>query len=166
MQRSVLAAIGRANQEKVEGFILDLRDGWGGADPAYLTMFSRNVPVLEAVLPDGGVESFDHQIRVPAVLLVNGGTRSGKEGFARGAKKYSLARLVGERTPGSGTFGRPFCLRSGPLIYVGTSEGLFDGENFEGRGTEPDVTVPFDIRYAAGDDKQLTAALNALASPS
>ena len=68
---------------------------------------------------------------MPAALLVNGGTRSGKEVFAYRAKKYRLAKLV--------------------------SEGLVDGENLVGRGTDDDVIVPFDIRSRLGRTRNWSA---------
>jgi carboxyl-terminal processing protease len=34
-----------------------------------------------------------------------------------------------------------------------------DGKRLEGVGVAPDVTVPFDIRYAAGRDPQFDAAV-------
>jgi C-terminal processing protease CtpA/Prc len=38
-----------------------------------------------------------------------------------------------------------------------------DGERIEGRGVIPDITVPFDIRYAQGNDRQLALAIRVLA---
>jgi carboxyl-terminal processing protease len=35
---------------------------------------------------------------------------------------------------------------------------LIDGKRLEGVGVEPDIEVPFDIRYAAGRDIQLQRA--------
>ena len=58
--------------------VLDLRDGWGGAWPQYLSIFMREVPVLEKVDRDGAVQGVDPQLRKPAAVLVNGGTRSGR----------------------------------------------------------------------------------------
>jgi carboxyl-terminal processing protease len=109
---------------------------------------------------------FDQQIRKPAVLLVNGGTRSGKETIAYGAKKHGLARLVGERTAGAYTFGRPFCLSDGSLLLLAVSDARVDGERLEGRGVAPDIEVPFDFRYAAGKDTQLARALDVLSGGS
>jgi carboxyl-terminal processing protease len=43
------------------------------------------------------------------------------------------------------------------------SEGRVDGERLEGVGVEPDIEVPFDFRYAAGNDPQLARALDLLA---
>jgi hypothetical protein len=35
----------------------------------------------------------------------------------------------------------------------------------EGKGVEPDVAVAFDVRHAAGRDRQLEAALDQLVAP-
>jgi carboxyl-terminal processing protease len=37
-----------------------------------------------------------------------------------------------------------------------------DGERLEGKGVEPTIKVPFDIRYAAGKDPQLEKAIEYL----
>jgi carboxyl-terminal processing protease len=161
-QKVVLDAIAKANAAAADRFILDLRDGWGGAQGNYLGIFWRDVPLLESVARDGKTQPFDQQIRRPAVLLVNGGTRSGKETIAYGAKKHRLARLVGERTAGAYTFGRPFCLSDGSLLLLAVSDARVDGERLEGRGVAPDLEVPFDFRYAAGKDAQLEKALDVL----
>ncbi len=148
--------------DAVDGFVVDVRDGWGGADANYLRIFIRDLPLLESVARDGGTQPFDHQIRKPAVLLVNGGTRSGKETIAYGATKLGLARLVGERTAGAFMFGGPFCLSDGSLLLVAVSDARVDGERLEGRGVALDIEVPFDFRYAAGRDAQLARALDLL----
>ena len=163
-QQVVVELVGKANDAGVDGFVLDLRDGWGGADPSYLAMFFREVPVRESVARDGKTQRFDFQIRKPAVLLINGGTRSGKEGFAYGARKHRLARLVGERTAGAVLYGRPYCLGDGSLLWLAVMDARMDGERLEGRGVEPDVAVPFDVRYAAGEDVQLERALELLSA--
>lgn len=163
-QEVVLDAITRFNAARVDAVILDLRDGWGGASANYLSIFVRDLPRLESIGRDGRSQPFDPQIRTPAVLLVNGGTRSGKETIAFGAKKHHLARLVGERTAGAYLFGRPFCLYDRSLLLLAVSDARVDGERIEGVGVEPDVDVPFDFRYAAGKDAQLDRALEELAS--
>lgn len=163
-QEVLLDAIAKSNAEGVNGFILDIRDGWGGAHGNYLGIFWRDVPLLESVDREGARHAFDQQIRKPAVLLVNGGTRSGKETIAYGAKKHGLARLVGERTAGAYNFGGPFCLSDGSLLLLAQADALVDGERLEGRGVAPDLVVPFDFRYAAGRDAQLMRALDLLTS--
>ena len=130
----------------------------------YLSIFWRDVPLLERITRDGTKQPFDTQIRKPAVLLINGGTRSGKETVAYFAKKHRLARLVGERTAGAVVAGGPFCLSDGSMLLLAQSDGRVDGERLEGVGVAPDIEVPFDFRYAAGNDPQLARALDVLAS--
>ncbi len=161
-QKVLLDSIIKSNTEGVDGFILDIRDGWGGAHLNYLGVFWRDVPLLERISREGKKGPFDTQIRKPAVLLVNEGTRSGKETIAYGAKKHRLARLVGERTAGAVVAGGPICLSDGSLLMLAQSEGRVDGVRLEGVGVSPDIEVPFDFRYAAGNDPQLTRALDVL----
>jgi len=160
IQLDLLEAIAKSNAASVDGFILDLRDGWGGAATHYLGIFFRDVPVLESVDREGKSQSFDYQIRKPAIVLINGGTRSGKETIAYGAKKHHLARLVGERTAGAVTFGQPFCLSDGSLLLLAVADARVDGERLEGRGVVPDIEIPFDFRFANGQDPQLERALD------
>ncbi len=159
IQQTVLQAIVESNQQSVDAFILDVRDGWGGASPHYLTLFSRDVPVLQALERDGGTSTYDAQIRKPSVILVNGGTKSGKEIIAYGAKKQGFAQLVGEPTGGAVVFGQPFCLSDGSLLYLAVADARVDGERLEGTGVKPDIEVPFDVRYAEGNDPQLERAI-------
>lgn len=162
-QDTVQALITQSNKVPVDGFVLDIRDGWGGADAQYLTIFDKEVPVLEEVRADGGVAVLDNaQIRKPAVILINGGTRSGKEVIAYGAKKHHLARLVGERTAGAVLGGQPFCLSDGALLLLAVADARVDGERLEGVGVEPDVTVALDLARSDGEDRQLEKAVELL----
>lgn len=64
--------------------MLDLRDGWGGANPSYLNLFNRKVPVMSSKDRNGDSRGVDDPWRRPVVLLVNEDTRSGKEVLAFG----------------------------------------------------------------------------------
>lgn len=162
-QKVLVDCVIKSNAEAADGFILDIRDGWGGAHMNYLAIFWRDVPLLERIARDGTRQPFDTQIRKPAALLINEGTRSGKETVAYFAKKHHLARLVGKRTAGAVVAGGPICLSDGSLLMLAQSDGRVDGERLEGIGITPDVEVPFDFRYAAGKDAQLERALDMLA---
>ena len=164
MQEELEDAIDRLNQKGVTHFIVDIRDGWGGAAPPYIRIFDRSVPVFEAEMRDGKRYKRDAQIRVPAVLMVNAGSRSGKEGIAYAVKEHHLATLVGERTGGSVLPGSLFCLEDGAVLYLAVGSLTVDGERLEGRGVTPDKEVPFDVRYAAGRDPQLEEAMATVVS--
>lgn len=162
VEEELEAAIDRLNREHLTGFILDIRDGWGGASAAYMRIFDRRIPVLESTMRDGSRYRTDPQIRVPAVLLTNAGTRSGKETIAYAVKKHHLATLVGERTAGSVLAGSPFCLNDGGVLFLAVGDVRVDGERLDGRGVVPDREVPFDVRYAAGVDPRLEEAVRVL----
>jgi len=162
MQDALEDAISELNQEHPTAFVLDIRDGWGGASPDYLRIFDARVPVIEFVDRDGHGQRIDRHIHVPAAVLINSGSRSGKEAIAYGVKKHQFAKLVGERTGGAFVAGGIFCLDDGAVLYLASAAVTIDGDVLEGKGVAPDVAVPFDLRYAAGRDLQLEAALHAL----
>jgi carboxyl-terminal processing protease len=146
-----------------DALVLDLRGGWGGASPTYLNLFNPRVPALTQVGRDGQANTFDFQWRKPVALLVDGGSRSGKEVLAYGFKKYGLGPVVGAKTAGAVVGGRPFLIRGGMLLYLAVADTRVDGERLEGRGIVPDVEVPFSLPYAEGRDPQLDAAVRLLA---
>ena len=97
--------------------------------------------------------------RRPLVLLVNGGSRSGKEIVASMLQKQRLAVLVGARTAGAVMTGRIFLLSDGALLYLAIGDVLVDGQRLEGAGVVPDVEVPDALEFAQGGDAQLDRAL-------
>ncbi len=107
----------------------------------------------------GDRANFDSVYRKPVLLLINGRTRSGKEIIAFGMKKHRLGTLVGEKTAGATMAGRVFVLANGSLLYLAVSSTLIDGEDLEGKGVEPDIAVPEELRYSEGRDRQLRKAL-------
>ena len=142
-----------------DALILDVRDGWGGADPEYLNLFNRQVQVLSTIERDGEIRTYDPQWRKPVVLLVNGRVRSGKEILAYGFKKHGIGAVIGERTAGAVRAGAPFVFSDGTLLYLAVGDVRVDGEKLEGNGVEPDVVVPMPLEYGEGRDPQRAAAL-------
>ncbi len=145
-----------------DALVFDLRDGWGGATPDYLDVFNKMVPVITEINRDGKRSTVDTQWRKPVVMLINDGTRSGKEILAYGFKKYGIGKLVGTRTAGYVMGGRPFFLSSGNLLYLAVVDVLVDGERLEGVGVAPDYEVPMPLEYSHGKDPQLDKALELL----
>lgn len=159
----------RLVQELTEGsfkdadaLVLDIRDGWGGASPEYLNLFNRRIPQLTAITRDKQELYFESQWRKPVALLINGGSRSGKEVVAHGFRKYGIGPVVGERTAGAVTGGTVIPISDQSLLYLCVMGMLVDGEVLEGVGVAPDQEVLWPLPYAAATDPQLQRALELL----
>lgn len=148
--------------KEADSLILDLRDGWGGASPNYLNIFTEKVPIMTQVRRDGTRTTLDYQWRKPVVMLVNNGTRSGKEILAYGLKQYKIGTVIGTKTAGAVVGGRPFLLQDGNLLYLAVVDVFVNGERLEGKGVTPDIEVPFELEYAQGKDPQKEKAVEVL----
>lgn len=147
-----------------DGLIWDLRDGWGGASPQYLNLFTAPVPEVTFIGRDGQPNRYDVQWKKPVVMLVNEGSRSGKEILAYGFRKYRVGPIVGSKTAGAVVAGRAFVMKDGSLLYLAVADVKVDGERLEGRGITPDIEVPRSIEYAQGTDPQKERAIQVAAT--
>ena len=145
--RETLSTIQR---EKLTGLILDLRNNPGGLyDEAVSTasqFLDRGNVLLEKnaldkirpvpVLPAGVATS------LPMVVLINGGTSSGAEIVAGALQDAHRAKLVGEKTFGTGTVLQTFSLSDGSALMLAIEEWLTpDGHLIWHQGITPDVVV-------------------------
>ena len=152
--------------QAASALILDFRDGWGGCNPDFVNVFNDAVPALTYIGRDGKEQRFDPQWRKPVYILINGGTRSGKEVVSHAMQEHGRASLVGARTAGALLGGRCFLLSDRSLLYLAVSDFLIEGKRLEGVGVTPDVVVPDALEYAAGSDPQLEKALDLAAQSS
>jgi carboxyl-terminal processing protease len=143
-----------------DALVLDLRGGWGGCSPEFVGLFDTAIPVLEFIARDGEHTLLDDRWRGPMVMLVDGGSRSGKELVAQAVKRNELGLLVGQRTAGAVVGGRVFPLSDGSLLYLAVVDALVDGVRLEGVGVAPDVVVADAPLGAGGWDPQLEEALD------
>jgi carboxyl-terminal processing protease len=149
-----------------DALVLDLRGGWGGCSPDLVALFDPAVPDLTRVERQGNRTVFRSAWRKPLVVLIDGGSRSGKEMVARAFQRSGRAVLVGERTAGAVLAGQPFLLSDGSLLFLAVQDVLVDGERLEGVGVKPEVPVADDLPYAEGRDPQLERALEVAARSS
>jgi carboxyl-terminal processing protease len=140
--------------------VLDFRDGWGGCNPEFVNVFDNAVPALTSIGRDGKEQRLDPQWRGAVFLLINRGTRSGKEVVSYALQKSRRAVLVGERSAGAVLGGKCFLLSDRSLLYLAVADFRVDGERLEGVGVVPDVRVPDVLPYAAGADPQRDRALD------
>jgi carboxyl-terminal processing protease len=146
-----------------DALVWDLRDGWGGAEPQYLDLFNPRAPTMQVTDRNGKTGMVDVKWRKPVAMLINGGTRSGKEVLAYGFKEYRLGELVGVRTEGAVLAATAFLIGDDGLLLLAVEDVLVDGQRLEGVGVAPTTEVAFDPRYAAGRDPQLERAVQILA---
>jgi carboxyl-terminal processing protease len=140
--------------------VLDFRDGWGGCNPDFVNLFNGAVPVLTSIGRDGKAQRIDSQWRGPVVILINQGTRSGKEVVSYALQKHGWATLVGARSAGAVMGGRSFLLSDRSLLYLAVADFRVNGRKLEGVGVKPDVEVKDELPYAGGKDPQLEKALD------
>jgi carboxyl-terminal processing protease len=145
-----------------DGLIWDLRDGWGGAQPYYLDIFDKLGPTMSLTERDGDRDVMNVKWRKPVALLINGGSRSGKEVLAHGFKKYHVGEVIGTRTAGALLAGRAFLLDDDSLLLLAVADVHVDGERLERTGVAPTIEVPFPLEYAAGKDPQVDRAVAVL----
>jgi len=141
-----------------DALVLDLRGGWGGCNPELLHLFNPTAPTLTRITRDGERLVWGPSWKKPLVVLIDGGSRSGKEVVARAIQRHGLGVLVGERTAGAVIAGRPYLLADGSLLYLAVQDFLADGERLEGVGVTPEVEVEAPLPWAAGEDPQLDRA--------
>lgn len=142
-----------------DALLLDLRDGWGGYDREFVDFFNPYAPEFRSIRQDGRERIEDARWQKPLFLLVNGGTRSGKEMAAYVLKKHGRGTVLGERTAGAVLGGTLHELSDGSCLYLAIHDVMVDNERLEGRGVPPDVTIEDRLPYAVGGDTQLNKAL-------
>lgn len=153
--------LGGGRLADVDGLVLDMRSRWGGAPAAAAELFIGGTPDMQMIDRDGDIHYVSTRWRKPVVGIVDEGTRSGMDIFAAAFKKAGIT-LVGTETAGDVVAGRGFLLPDDSLLVLAVADVLVDGERLEGNPVQPDIMVPFDIRYANGADPQLDAALEVL----
>jgi carboxyl-terminal processing protease len=163
MQSALEDLISDGPLKDANALVWDLRGGWGSAQPQYLDLFNPRAPTMQITDRNGATALIDVKWRKPVAALINEGTRSGKEVLAYGFKQYRLGELVGHRTEGAVLAATAFLIGDDGLLLLAVEDVLVDGRRLEGVGVTPTIEVPFDSRYAAGNDPQLDRAVQVLA---
>jgi carboxyl-terminal processing protease len=166
----VKATLGDIKAAGAERLILDLRGNPGG-------YVNEAVGVASQFLSSGDVyverDAAGHETRhpvspggvateIPLVVLVDGGTASSAEIVSGALQDAGRARIVGEKTYGTGTVLGEFPLTDGSALRVGTVEWLTPlGRRIWHEGIQPDVVVDraADVAPLGPDDvASMTAA--------
>jgi carboxyl-terminal processing protease len=160
-QRTLEHLLSQSPLNEADALIWDLRDGWGGAIPEYLDLFNTRAPTMQVTDRNGASELRNVKWRKPVAMLVNGGTRSGKEILAYGFKKYRLGEVIGTRTEGAVLAATAFLIGGG-LLLLAVQDVHVDGERLEGVGVAPTIEVQADPDSMDRSDPQLNRAIAVL----
>lgn len=156
--QALRAALWNGPLAEAEALVLDLRGGWGGAQPHYAELFVGGAPTMTMTNRRGEERVSSFVWPRPVVVLIDGGTRSGKEVIASALQKNGVP-LVGQRSAGALLAGQAFLLSDDSLVILAVLDVALDGQRIEGVGIAPDIEVDFDLPYAAGADPQRDAAI-------
>jgi carboxyl-terminal processing protease len=160
-QQALEQLIAEGPLKDADALIWDLRDGWGGAIPEYLDLFNSRAPTMEIIDRNSAHEFANVKWRRPAAMLINGGTRSGKEILAYGFKKYRLGEVIGTRTEGAVLAATAFLIGSG-LLLLAVDDVLVDGVRLEGVGVTPTIEIEAGSGSPEKTDPQLDCAVAVL----
>ena len=151
------------------GLILDLRSNPGGNLDAVVDICRKILPEGLIVYTEDKYGKRDeykcdgqHQLEMPLVVLINGGSASASEIMAGAIKDYGIGTLVGTATYGKGIVQQVVSLQDGSAVKLTVSAYYTPkGNNIHGVGIEPDIEVELDAeKYYAEDsfDNQLEKA--------
>jgi retinol-binding protein 3 len=156
--------------QNAEALIVDLRDNDGGtpATVAFLASYflgDKAIDLFDLADRSGGVRSYStdpsplrgRDAARPIYVLTSNRTFSGGEGMAFILQEQQRAEVVGEKTAGAANGGRPFPVNAWFEVTIPTFQvrGAVSGQNWEGTGVKPDVTV-------SASDAPRTAHIRAL----
>ena len=143
-------ALEEIEQQGGEGIVLDLRNDPGGLlDEAtgVASLFLKEGNVLQEKDAQGNiknvpVEKGNKTTALPVVVLINNGTASAAEIVSGALQDAGRARLVGEKTFGTGTVLNEFRLSDGSALLLATEQWLTPkGRVIWHNGIAPDVEV-------------------------
>ena len=165
-------ALADARAYDMKGLILDLRGNPGGSLTAVVEIAQMLLPEGLVVYTEdkyGNREEYScdgkHEIDVPMVVLVNGGSASAAEILAGAIKDYEVGTLVGTTTFGKGIVQRLVALEDGSAVKFTVSHYYTPlGNDIHHVGIEPDEVLELDIdAYREdGTDNQLNRAIEML----
>lgn len=122
-----------------DGFILDLRGGFGGHPEGFAELFAK-----------GAYEK-------PLAVVIDRSSRSAKELLSFQLQRSRRATLVGETTAGHVLGTRPLRVNDWSYLEIPMVDIQVAGVRLEGRGVSPDIEVPPDANPLERAIQVLTA---------
>ena len=167
-------ALESAEQDNMQGLILDLRANPGGSVDAVLEMCRMILPkglIVYTEDKEGSRQDYtcsgENELQVPLVVLVDMNSASASEIMAGAIKDLKAGTLVGTQTFGKGIIQQIMPFRDGSAVKITISAYYTpSGTSIHGIGIEPDVVCEFDGESYYGSperpDNQLEKAREVL----
>ncbi len=138
-------------EQKVKGYIFDLRDNGGGTVDsvcAILDMLVGECDLITVVYKDGEkvtlFDSDEKKVDLPMTVLINEGTASAAELFTATIQSENGGKLIGNNTYGKGVMQRTYTLSDGSMVRMTVAEFFpASGKGFNEVGLRPDYEVEF-----------------------
>ncbi len=137
-QNQLEAVLSEGKLKDADAVIWDLRDGWGGAHPRYLSVFNTYARrwLSPAAMRNASCRLSLGQARRHAYQR----RHALGQGSARlWLQEERLRQVVGERTAGALLAGTAFLLSDGSLLILAVEDAAVDGERIEGIGVAPTI---------------------------
>lgn len=158
----------------IKKLIIDVRDNPGGDYNVVCDIVDRMVPkgIITYTEDKNGnretVYSDEEEIKIPVVVLINGGSASASEILTGAMKDYKKATVIGTKTYGKGIVQRVFPFSDGSGMSITIAKYFTPSEVcIHGIGIEPDITVELESETSFteledSEDTQLQAAIDFL----
>lgn len=165
----------KLGQKGYKGLIIDLRDNPGGDLHSVVNIAKALVPqgpIVHIVDNKGNIETKQapgNNIKVPLVVLINGGSASASEILAGAIKDTGVGTLIGTKTFGKGIVQSIYFLNEGAGLKLTTAKYLTPNKNdIHKKGIAPDLEVELP-EFVPGqkelpEDTQLKKAIDVLNS--
>jgi len=143
-------------QDKLAGYVIDLRNNPGGLLDQAVSVSSTFMPRGEVVSTRGrtaeetrrfSAKGGDRTNGKPLVVLINGGSASASEIVAGALHDHKRATLIGTRSFGKGSVQTVIPLRTGNGALALTTARYFtpSGQSIQAQGIKPDIEVVQDV---------------------
>lgn len=161
------AAVDEVIAKKASSVVVDMRNNPGGllTSAIHLASDFTKGTIVKQESADGSVSSLgvDHPgklLKIPVVVLINGGSASASEIFAGAIKDNKRGKVVGEKSFGKGTVQDVVPFAGGSSLHVTIAKWLTPkGDSIHGVGITPDIIIEEKTDDDRESDIQLEKAL-------
>ena len=171
------SALADLRNQKVSGYIIDLRNNGGGTVDSCTAILDEVLPkgdICRVKYRDGNIKvlakSDDKMDSTPLCVLVNGVSASASEIFACAVRDFDRGAIIGEKTFGKGIMQTTYTLSDKSAVKF-TVAYVVDknGETYHKKGIEPDISAVVSDELKAryyfltdDEDTQIQAAVEYL----